>query len=63
MKFDRCRVFDDDFFHRYLGSVGQCRPKKIKVHILPFERNVMFFRIFSGVTEYDYILSAVFLLY
>ena len=25
------------------------------VHILPFERNVMFFRTFSEVTEYDYI--------
>ena len=33
------------------------------VHILPFARNVMFFRTFSEVTEYDYILSAVFLLY
>ena len=33
------------------------------VHILPFERNVMFFRTFPEVTEYDYILSAVFLLY
>ena len=33
------------------------------VDILPFERNVMFFRTFSEVTEYDYILSAVFLLY
>ena len=33
------------------------------VHILPFERNVMFFRTFSEVTEYNYILSAVFLLY
>ena len=33
------------------------------VHILQFERNVMFFRTFSEVTEYDYILSAVFLLY
>ena len=40
--------------HRYLGSVGQCRP---------FARNVMFSRTFSEVTEYDYILSAVFLLY
>ena len=29
------------------------------VHILPFERNVMFFRTFSEVTEYNYILSSV----